>query len=114
MAIANPAVAAQCAGTPSSTSRSPIGAPRLAPEKAPATMLISVMPVCTVERKRPGSSVRARAMAAPRLPRSAAPRRRAGRDEMIASSDIANRPFSTTRPAITATSIQGKGFTKLS
>ena len=111
--MAKPVACAHCAGKPSITSRSPTGAPRLAPEKAPATMLIRVMPVCTVDKNRPGFSLSAMARFAPRLPRSAAARSREGRDDMIASSDIANRPFSTTRPAITATSIQGKGFTPL-
>ena len=74
-------------------------------------MPTSVIPDCTVERKRPGFSDNTTASAAPRVPRSAAARRREEREEMIASSDIAKRPLSTIRPAITATSIQGKGFT---
>ena len=31
------------------------GSPRLAPEKAPAKIAISVIPLCTVDRNRPGS-----------------------------------------------------------
>ena len=40
-------------------------APSVAPEKAPASTPTKVMPIWTVDRKRPGSSVRRRATAAP-------------------------------------------------
>jgi hypothetical protein len=71
-------------------------------------MPTSVMPICTVERNLPGSAASSSAVRAPRLPASAATFRRAGRAETIASSDMENRPLSTTRPTMTKTSGQEK------
>ena len=60
-------------------------------------MPISVMPTCTVERKLVGSSPSFSARAAPRLPALAIASRRGRREETMASSDMAKKPFSTTR-----------------
>src|SRR5215218_2004372 len=68
-------------------------APSAAPEKAPARMPTRVMPIWTVERKRPGSSASLSAVLAPARPVSAIAFRRALRADTMASSDRANSPF---------------------
>ena len=60
-------------------------------------MPTKVMPICTVDRKRPGSSARASARLAPLRPVSAKALSFERRAETIASSDRANTPFKTTR-----------------
>ena len=67
------------------------------------------MPICTVERKRPGSEARSSAVCAPRRPARAIAFSRGLRDETIASSDMANTPFSSTSSRMMSTSSQGKG-----
>jgi len=71
----------------------------------------SVMPIYTVERNFPGSAASASATLAPLLPSSAATFKRAGRAETIASSDMENKPLSTTRPTMMKASGQGNGVT---
>ena len=74
----------------SAASRSPSVAPENAPDKTPT----SVMPICTVDRKRPGLRAELeRAAGAVARSRSIIALRRAGRDETIGSSDIASRPL---------------------
>ena len=68
-----------------------------------------VMPLCTVDRKRPGSDASSRAHCAPPLPLFAMALSRASRAETIASSLIARTPFSRIKAKIRRTSIQGKG-----
>ena len=51
---------------------------------------MSVIPICTVDRNRPGSAASASAARAPRLPLLAIAFSRASRDETIASSLIDN------------------------
>ena len=70
-----------------------IGSPRVSPENAPAKIAISVIPLCTVERKRPGSAARSSAHWAPLLPLLAMAFKRASREETIASSLIAKTPL---------------------
>src|SRR5262245_27159878 len=62
------------------------------------------MPICTVDRKRPGSAASASARLAPRRPSAASVLRRERRAETMASSDSANTPFKTTRDSTMATS----------
>src|SRR5690606_15377309 len=78
------------------------------PEKAPDKMPTSVMPIWTEERKRPGSSARRIAIAAPLLPCSAITLRRADREETTASSDIAKAPFTMIRTATIRISVSNK------
>ena len=85
------------------------GSPRLAPENAPATIEISVIPLCTVDRNRPGSEARSSEHCAPRFPALAIAFRRASRAETIASSLIDNTPFTATSARMRRTSIQGIG-----
>src|SRR5438874_13456399 len=85
------------------------GSPRLAPEKAPAKMAISVIPLWTVERNRPGSAASSRAHFAPLLPPLAMAFRRASREETIASSLIARTPFKRINAARRRMSSQGMG-----
>lgn len=66
---------------------------RVAPENAPDKTPTRVIPICTVDRKRPGFSARVMAIWAPRLPLFARTRNLAGREETTASSDIARTPF---------------------
>ncbi len=76
---------------------------------APASTAMPVMPICTVERKRPGSADRSSAGCAPRRPALAIACRRGRRDETIASSDMANRPLMTINASTMTRSSQGKG-----
>src|SRR5262245_31030395 len=64
----------------------------VAPLKAPARMPISVMPICTVERKRSGASASSRAARAP-ASLSARCCNRAFRDDTTAISDMAKTPL---------------------
>ena len=70
---------------------------------------IRVMPICTVERKRPGSEARSSAVCAPRRPERAIAFSRGLREETTASSDIAKTPFRQTSRRMMTTSSQGKG-----
>ena len=79
------------------------------PENAPFTMVINVIPLCTVDRNRPGSAARSRAHWAPRLPLLAIAFRRASREETIASSLIASTPFRRISAQRSRTSSQGMG-----
>ena len=63
------------------------------PPYAPAKMPAKVMPICTVDRNSAGSSAYRRAAAAAFLPSSAACLRRALRDETMAISAMAKKPF---------------------
>jgi hypothetical protein len=77
-----------------------VGARRATSEaspKAPLKMLIRVMPTCTVDRKRLGSSASLMAVRAPRLPSPAIFSRRRRLAETTASSDIAKMPLSKMR-----------------
>ena len=65
----------------------------VAPPKAPAKMPTSVIPTCTVERKRLGVLARESAVPAPLLPASAIWRRRARRAETTANSAMAKTPL---------------------
>src|SRR5262245_54345798 len=56
-----PTASAILARTPKSTNHSDSRSPRVAPEKAPDKTPTKVMPICTVDRHRPGSVARARA-----------------------------------------------------
>ncbi len=71
--------------------------PKVASENVPVNMLTSVMPICTVGRKRPGSSDRASAAEAPRDRLSAIACRRERREFTTASSASANSPLSRIR-----------------
>ena len=72
-------------------------------------MPISVIPIWTVDRKRPGSAARSSAHLAPLLPPLAMAFSRASRDETIASSLIANTPLRAISARIRTTSSQGMG-----
>ena len=71
--------------------------PRVAPEKAPESTPIKLMPTCAELRNFPGSSPRRSATAAPLLPSAAMTLRRAGREETTASSDMESKPLHSTR-----------------
>src|SRR4051812_12147148 len=68
-----------------------------------------VIPIWTVERKRPGSAARSSAVWAPRRFALAIALRRGLREETIASSAIANTPFRAMSSRMTTTSNQGNG-----
>src|SRR5690606_16754807 len=74
------------------------------PPNAPARMPTRVIPIWTVARNSPGSSVSFIAARAPRVPLSASAFSRPRRDETTASSDIARSPFRTIRARMTAMS----------
>jgi hypothetical protein len=59
-------------------------------------MPMSVIPICTVERKPVGSSASRIARSAPGFPAFAISSSRARRAETMASSDMAKKPLSTT------------------
>ena len=63
----------------------------------PVSIAIEVMPICTVDRKRVGSAPSVAATRAVPLPRSINGCSRALRALTSAISDIAKKPFSTTR-----------------
>ena len=65
----------------------------VAPPNAPAKMPTSVMPICTVERKRLGASASSSATFARPLPWSARRRNRAFFEDTTAISAIAKTPF---------------------
>jgi len=69
-------------------------------------MPISVMPICTVDRKRPGSSARASAALAPGRRSAARARSRLLRAETTASSDREKTPFSAISRTTTISSIR--------
>src|SRR3569832_1798705 len=73
-------------------SQAPHCSPRVAPPYAPAPIPMTVMPICTVERKPLGSSMSRSAAAAPRKPQLTMRFRRERRDETTASSDMAKTP----------------------
>jgi hypothetical protein len=62
------------------------------------------MPICTDDRNLPGLEPSAKARPAPVTLRSIIALRRAGRDETMASSDIAKRPFTQMRTTTIAIS----------
>src|SRR3569833_1950628 len=66
---------------------------RVAPPYAPAPIPMTVMPICTVERKPLGSSMSRSAAAAPREPRLTMRFRRERRDATTARYDMAKTPF---------------------
>ena len=70
---------------------------------------ISVMPICTVERKRPGSEVSSSAATAPLLPLRARFSRRGFRAETTAISDMAKTPLIAINARMIKTSLHGKG-----
>lgn len=90
-----PRASAREGDMPRSSSQAVSRAPSVAPENAPDKTPTSVIPIWTVERKRPGFSPSAIAMLAPRLPLSARTLNLAGREETTASSDIARTPLSS-------------------
>jgi hypothetical protein len=67
-------------------------------------MPTSVMPIWTVDRKRPGSSASLRAARAPERPASAMVLSRGLRAETTASSESANTPLSRMRQRATNSS----------
>ena len=79
-------------------------APRAAPEKAPARIPTRVMPIWTVERNVPESSISFRAVRAPGRPFSAMALRRGRRAETMASSDRAKTPLRAMRQIATMSS----------
>ncbi len=85
--------------TPKSSRKLVNRRPSVAPEKAPDSTPISVMPICTVERNLPGSDASASARREPLTPFSHSPTSRAGREETMASSDMESRPLTTIRTA---------------
>ncbi len=99
-----PSVPAMPAGTPEAISQSVSRRPSVAPEKAPDSTPTSVMPIWTVDRKRPGLAASRKAVEAPECPLSASAFSRAGRDETTASSDMARRPLMQMRTTTTAIS----------
>ena len=78
-----------------------------APPKVPVTMPTSVMPTCTVGRKRCGSSARPSAAEAPRTPLRSSTVRRARRADTMAISLSANRPFIRMSSSVTPISRLG-------
>jgi hypothetical protein len=88
-----PRASATLARKPKSTNHLAKCSPRVAPEKAPDKTPTKVMPICTVERKRPGSVANARARREPMTWRSTSACNRARREETIASSASASRPL---------------------
>ena len=72
-------------------------------------MPIKVMPICTVDRKRPGSAARSSATFAPLRPAFSMACRRGRRADTIASSDMAKMPLSATSARMMTMSTQGKG-----
>ena len=68
---------------------------RVAPPNVPARMPTMVMPICTVERKRVGSSARVNAMRAGVDPSSASFFNRARREETTEISAMANTPLAS-------------------
>ena len=78
--------------------------PSVAPDSAPDSTPTSVMPICTVERNLPGSDASASARREPVMPFSTRAASRAGREETMASSDIASRPLMTIRIVTTPNS----------
>src|SRR4051794_11415205 len=109
MTMVKPNVSAVSWGTPKRAMRCATGSPSAAPEKAPEITAIRVMPLWTVERKRPGSAARSSAVWAPCRPARAIALSRVRREETIASSDMASRPLRITSSRMMITSHQGKG-----
>jgi hypothetical protein len=100
-----PSAWATLARKPKSTNHLAKSSPRVAPEKAPDKTPTKVMPICTVERKRPGSVASASARREPMTWRSTSACNRARREDTIASSASANRPLRR----ISATTIARRG-----
>ena len=92
-----PMVPATASGTPRVSKNSRSRSPRVAPEKAPDSTPIRLMPICADDRNLPGSSASFSATAAPLLPSAAMTFSRAGRAETTASSDMDSSPFRRTR-----------------
>ena len=92
-----PIASARPCDSPASISHAVSRWPSVAPEKAPDSTPISVMPICTVERNLPGSEASASARREPVTPFSTSAASRAGREETMASSDIESRPLTTIR-----------------
>jgi len=109
MTSPKPSWTAVSCDTPSSSSRWPTGNPSREPEKAPAKIPISVIPICTVDRNRPGSLASLSAHCAPPLPALASALSRASRADTIAISLIDSTPLSATRAMIRSRLNQGKG-----
>ena len=65
----------------------------VAPDTVPARMPTSVMPICTLDRNRLGSSISLSAARAPLLPRFDRSFNRALREDTTASSDMDNTPL---------------------
>ncbi len=104
IAITHNVSASSCANGASTGTRASHGARRpamLAPPKVPSRMVTRVMPTCTVGRKLCGSSASSAARSAPGTPRRTSTASLARRDEIRASSPIANTPLSSTRSRIT-------------
>src|SRR5690606_15898446 len=100
------------AGTPSVTSQRAIGPARAASPTMPLRMPIEVIPICTVESMRLGSSASLRAAWAELLPSIASFASRARRAVMSAISDMAKRPFATISAMSNATSMAGRGSSR--
>ena len=62
---------------------------------APVKIPIKVIPICIVDRNRPGLVAKVRAARAPRCPSSASGCSRARRTDTMASSDMTKKPFNT-------------------
>ena len=104
-----PAASAMPSLMPASARNPASRVPRVAPEKAPDRTPTSVMPIWTVDRKRPGSAASLRARAAPLTPLSRMVLSRAGRADTMASSDIASRPLVTISAATMMISTESMG-----
>ncbi|MCY1542553.1 hypothetical protein D9M68_783070 [compost metagenome] len=87
-------------------SQSPKGCASVDSPTTPLSTPIEVMPICTVDKKRVGSSPSLTASIAPRSPFSICRCRRALRAVTSAISDIANRPFSRISASNMAISIK--------
>ena len=92
-----PIASARPCDNPISTSKLVNRRPSVAPENAPDSTPISVIPIWTVERNLPGSDASASARREPVTSFSTSAASRAGRDETMASSDIESRPLMTIR-----------------
>ena len=95
--------------SPRLTSQPARRSPRVAPENAPDSTPTSVMPIWTVDRNLPGSDASASARREPMTFLSIIARSRAGRDDTMASSDIASRPLRTISAATIANSNMSMG-----
>src|SRR5690606_30496261 len=78
----------------------------------PLRMPIEVIPICTVDSMRFGSSASLRAASAERLPSTAILASRARRAVISAISDMANRPLATISATSNATSMAERGSSR--